>query len=365
VSAAGVIRVLVLGPARWAPSGVATHVNRLFESNLAAEFSLAHFQVGSEGRGESRVGALIRLMTSPLTFAARLVRVRPRIVHINTSFDLKGYWRDVVYFVIAKALRRRVVYQIHGGALPADFFPRSRMLTWFLRRMLSWSDAVVVLATCQLPAYREFAPRARLVRIANGVPACAAELRAERYLADRALETVYVGRLVASKGILEAVDAVALLRKRNVLVRLTIAGSGPAEGQIRQAIASAQLEDCVRLSGAVFGEAKEQLWRAAHVFVLATHREGLPYALLESMACGVVPIVSPVGGIPDVVQDEVQGFLIPNRSPTALADALERLAKDRSRLYRMALAAQAQVTRNYSMSRVEEEFKSLYHAVIR
>jgi glycosyltransferase involved in cell wall biosynthesis len=365
VSTDSTIRVLLLGPVRSAPSGVATHVNRLIESKLAAEFALSQFQVGSEGRGENRVNAVIRLMISPVSFAARLVRIRPQIVHINTSLDTKGYWRDVVYFLIAKALRRRVVYQVHGGALPADFFPRSRMLTAFLRWVLGWSDVVVLLAACELTAYREFAPRARLVRIANGVPPCVADLSAARYLADRPLAMVYVGRLAASKGILDAVTAVGLLRQRDVRVRLTIAGSGPAEGPIQKAIATAHLEDRVHLIGEVFGDAKHKLWCEADVFVLPTDGEGLPYALLESMACGVVPVVSPVGGIPDVVQDEVQGLLVPSRNPSALADALQRLAKDRNDLYRMAVAAHAQVTDRYSMSRVEGEFRELYYAVMR
>lgn len=358
-------RVLLLGPARWAPSGVATHVNRLFESALASEFALSHFQVGSEGRAESRASAVMRLLISPITFTARLVRTWPHIVHLNTSLDLKAFWRDWVYLLIAKALRRRVVYQIHGGALPADFFARSRTLTAFLRWVLSWSDAVVVLATCELTAYREFAPRARLVRIANGVPPCAVDLRAERYLMPRSLAIAYLGRLAASKGILEAVDAVSLLRARDVSVCFTIAGSGSAEAQIREAIAAARLVDRVRLIGELSGDAKHQLWREAHVFVLASYREGLPYALLESMACGVVPVVSPVGGIPDVVQDQVHGLLIPSHSPTALADALERLARDRNGLYRMALAAHARVADQYSMARVEDEFRRLYHTVMR
>ena len=362
MSAASVLRILLLGPARWAPSGVATHVNRLFDSNLAVEFALSHFQVGSEGRAESRISAVMRLFISPIAFAIRLARIWPHIVHINTSLDLKAFWRDLVYLAIAKALRRRVVYQVHGGALPADFFAPSRVLTALLRWVLGWSDAVVVLATCELLAYREFAPRARLAHIANGVPPCAADLRAD--LVTRPLAIAYLGRLAASKGILEAVAAVALLRARDVSVCFTIAGSGPAEAQIRQAVAAACLEDRVRLIGELSGDAKHQLWLEADVFVLASYREGLPYALLESMACGVVPVVSPVGGIPDVVQDQVQGLLIPSRSPPALADALERLARDRNGLYRMALAAHARVTGQYSMARVEEDFKRLYYAVM-
>ena len=355
--------VLLLGPARTALSGVSTHLNLLFDS-VSADFRLSQFQVGSEGRAESRAAMLLRLATSPFALAWRLLRSQPRIVHINTAFDLKGYWRDLVYLAVAKALRHKVVYQIHGGALPGELFARSRALTALLRHALSWPDAVVVLGRSEAAAYREFAPAARLCRIANAVPLCAAELSAERYAAGRPLAIAYLGRLAADKGILEAVEAVAMLRDRGIDARLTIAGTGAALEQIRTAIASAGLADRVRLVGAVTGGAKQQLWQRTDVFALPTSREGLPYALLEAMSCGAVPVISPVGAIPDVMQDGVHGLFIPPRDPRALAAALERLATDRALLHRLALAARARVASEYSIARLAQQFTALYRSLL-
>ncbi|HSY04849.1 MAG TPA: glycosyltransferase [Steroidobacteraceae bacterium] len=356
-------RILLLGPARTAASGVATHLNQLFGSRLAAEFRFSQFQVGREGRNEGRIGGVLRLLTSPVAFAACVLRGRPQIVHINTSLDPKGYWRDVVYLIVAKALRRRVVYQIHGGALPREFCARSRALAGLLRRVLKSADAVVLLAECEIAAYREFAPFARLVRIANGVPPCAPAVSTERHAANQPLAIVYLGRLAATKGILEAVAAVALLRERGVEVGLTIAGSGAALHEIRQAIELARLGERVRLAGELFGEAKRQLWQQADVFVLPSYHEGLPYALLESMACGVVPVASPVGGIPDVVQDGVNGLLVAPRDPQAVADALQRLATDRELLHRLARAARERIEAQYSVTRLEGQFRALYRSL--
>jgi len=354
-------RVLLLGPARSAVSGVSTHLNQLFESALSRRFRLLQFQVGSEGRGQSRAGTLFRLATSPLAFAACLIRARPRIVHINTSLEPKSYWRDIVYLALAKTLGRKVVYQVHGGALPAEFFAGNRWLTALLHRVLSWPDAVVLLARSEMTAYGSFAPRARLVRIANAVTAGEAEWPAERYTSDRPLEIVYVGRLAADKGVFETIESVKILRDRGLTVRLTLAGSGPAGPEIARAIEAARLGDRARLVGAVFGPDKQRLWQQADVLALPTyHREGLPYALLEAMAGGAVPVISPVGAIPDVVQDEVHGLFVPARDPQALASALQRLAKDRSLLHRLALAARARVVEDYSVARMAQEFEALY-----
>jgi glycosyltransferase involved in cell wall biosynthesis len=354
-------RVLLLGPARTAVSGVSTHLNQLFESDLPSRFRLFQFQVGSEGRAQSRMRTVLRLITSPFAFATCLIRTRPRIVHINTSLEPKSYWRDIVYLALAKGMGCKVIYQVHGGALPGEFFAGNRVLTALLRRILSWPDRVVLLARTEMAAYGGFAPQARLVRIANAVTAVEAELSTERYAADRPLEVVYVGRLAADKGVFETIEAVRILRDRGVLVRLTLAGSGAAAPQIARAIQTHRLADCARLVGAVFGAEKQQLWQHADVLAFPTyHREGLPYALLEAMASGAVPVISPVGAIPDVMQHEVHGLFVPAHDPHAVADALRRLARDRTLLHRLAVAAHARIREHYSVARMAHEFDALY-----
>jgi glycosyltransferase involved in cell wall biosynthesis len=353
--------VLLLGPARSAVSGVSTHLNQLFESTLSARFRLIQFQVGSEGRAQGRVSTLFRLVTDPFAFTVCLIRCRPRIVHINTSLEPRSYWRDIVFLALAKAMRCKVVYQVHGGALPGEFFAGTRVLTALLRRILSWPDAVVLLARSEMTAYGSFAPRARLVRIANAVSADEADLRAERYSTNRPLRIVYLGRLAADKGIFETIEAVKILRDRGTAVSLTVAGSGPARRKIVQAIEADRLGDLACLLEPLFGSAKQHLWQEADVLAFPTyHREGLPYALLEAMAGGAVPVISPVGAIPDVVQDEVHGLFVPAHEPQAVANALERLANDRPLLHRLALAAHARVVGHYSVARMSQEFCALY-----
>jgi glycosyltransferase involved in cell wall biosynthesis len=352
--------VLLLGPARTAVSGVSTHLNQLFKSQLSTCFQFSHFQVGREGRAENRLGTLLRLIVSPFAFAICVVQRNPRTVHINTSFDAKGFWRDLTYLMVAKVFRRRIVYQVHGGALPEELFSGNRRLTSFLRRVLSWPDVVVLLSERELSAYHKFAPDVRLALIANAVEIEDVDLNLARYASNRPLEVVYIGRLAESKGVFDTVQAVAMLRDCGIEVHLRLAGSGAAEQPLRKAIMEARLSDRVELLGPIFGAAKQQLWRSANVLAFPSHGEGLPYALLESMAAGVVPVISPVGGIPDVIQDQLHGLFVPPHDPRALADAIERLHRDRASLQRMALAGRQRIVDRYSVDRLAAEFQQLY-----
>jgi glycosyltransferase involved in cell wall biosynthesis len=100
------------------------------------------------------------------------------------------------------------------------------------------------------------------------------------------------------------------------------------------------------------------------VLLLPTyHREGLPYALLEGMAAGLVPVVTRVGAIPDVVEPDVHGLFVPPRDPEALARALDALAADRALLARMSGASRERVATSYSVERLAGDFTALYRVL--
>jgi glycosyltransferase involved in cell wall biosynthesis len=99
----------------------------------------------------------------------------------------------------------------------------------------------------------------------------------------------------------------------------------------------------------------------ADVFGLPTrHREGLPYALLESMAARTPVVICPVGAIPDVMQDGVHGIFVPPGDVGALRDAILRLDQDRALLRRMGKACRERVQAHYSLDRLSADFQAVY-----
>ncbi|HEX5801628.1 MAG TPA: glycosyltransferase family 4 protein [Azospira sp.] len=364
--------VILLGPSRGAVSGVSTHLNLLFASSLARQFTLVHFQVGSEGRDESLAGRLLRLLASPLLLAAKIVGQRAAIVHINTSLNPRAFWRDLAHLLAARLCGARVVYQIHGGALPRAFAADSRLpaglLRAVLRTVLRLPAAIVVLAQCELAAYREFVPGQRVLLLPNSI-----DLRPyARPLSDSApapaatkapLRLIYVGRLAADKGLHEALAGIARARLRGVAATLVIAGSGPDAGALQALTRELGLDDEVRFVGPVFNGNKLALYDDADLLILPTYAEGLPYALLESMAAGVPAITTRVGGIPDVVVDGIHGLFVPVRDEAAICRAIERLAHDRALLARMSIACRRRIAHGYTIERLAGDFARLYRQI--
>src|SRR5437773_11402061 len=114
-------KIVVFGPSLEAVSGVSTHVRMLLASDLARDFELLHFQVGSEGRRENALQKLMRFILSPLRLALFLLRTGAEAIHLNTSLDAKAYWRALAYSIVASLRGRRVVSQVHRRAIAQGF----------------------------------------------------------------------------------------------------------------------------------------------------------------------------------------------------------------------------------------------------
>lgn len=357
--------VIVLGPSRSAVSGVSTHLNLLFASALAETFTLIQFQVGSEGRQETLPGKLWRLLSSPFALAIQILRRNASAVHINTSLNAGAFWRDLAYLLIAKLSGARIIYQVHGGETPLRFCNGNRLMESLLRTSLRLPDAVVVLSQFELSAYRRFVPGQEIVWLPNSIDiAPYANLKRVSDPLLTGLRLVYIGRLARAKGLHDALAGMARAQAQGIRVTLVIAGTGPDEEPLRERVRQLGLDHTVRFVGPLFDTDKLGLYAHADILMLATyHAEGLPYALLESMAAGVPAITTRIGGIPDVMVDGVHGIFVPPHNEQAICRAIEKLANDPALLAEMSDACRRRIAHSYTIERMAGGFARLYARV--
>jgi glycosyltransferase involved in cell wall biosynthesis len=136
---------------------------------------------------------------------------------------------------------------------------------------------------------------------------------------------LYVGRLVPEKGLRELVAAIRELRKQRGNLRLVMVGDGPMRDELKRAAAN---ESWLTLPGAQPPREVARWMVAADLVTLPSYSEGHPNVLVEALACGRAVVATPVGGIPEVV-DETSGVLVPARDAGALARGLdEALRRD-------------------------------------
>jgi glycosyltransferase involved in cell wall biosynthesis len=139
------------------------------------------------------------------------------------------------------------------------------------------------------------------------------------------LDVLSVGQLIRRKRMDVLVEATRLLRDRGVLLKVGILGRGPDEGRLRALVATNGLEGQIEFLG--YRNDVETVLRQARSFVLVSEWEGVPFALMEAMAAGVVPVVTPVGTIEDWVEGDQNGVIVPVGDARYLAERLQRLLR--------------------------------------
>lgn len=170
----------------------------------------------------------------------------------------------------------------------------------------------------------------------------------------RNLEPIY--------GIDTALEAMARARKQGCPARMRIAGSGPAERQLRLLTRELGLEGIVRFEGRLERDEVVALYGQADAMVNPTTVDNMPNSVLEAMACGLPVISTNVGGVPYILTDDETGLLVPARDPQALANAILRLFSDRALQQRLRFNALKEVDR-YGWHRVRDQWLTTYHDV--
>lgn len=150
-----------------------------------------------------------------------------------------------------------------------------------------------------------------------------------------------VGRLKKYKRIDHAIEAVALLRRRGRSVRLRIAGKGDDEPRLRQTVDRLGVGELVTFEGFVTEEGKRDLMRRAWATVQPSPKEGWGITNIEAAACGTPTVASDSPGLRESVVHGRTGLLYPHGDIEKLADALDRLARDRAEVERLGAGALA------------------------
>jgi glycosyltransferase involved in cell wall biosynthesis len=171
-----------------------------------------------------------------------------------------------------------------------------------------------------------------------------------------------VGRLHEAKGHMDLLPVIARLKAEGLDFHLLLVGEGELEEDIKQSIETLHLTPYVTMTG--FRKDIPEILAAVNILVMPSRWEGLPMALLEGMAMGKAVIASPVGGIPDVIEDGADGLLVAAGDQEAWCMAIRRLIADRELRQQLGEKAQLTVQRHYSAEAVARAYESLYMGVL-
>jgi glycosyltransferase involved in cell wall biosynthesis len=160
---------------------------------------------------------------------------------------------------------------------------------------------------------------------------------------------LFVGRLAAVKGLPILLESLAKLTPQYPDLELTVVGDGPDRAALEQQTADLGLTDRVKYVGYQSQTEVRQHLQQTDVFVMASFAEGVPVVLMEAMAAGVPVVATQIAGVSELVEHEVNGFLVPAGDAVSLSDRIGELIDDASLRSRFGTAGRAKVTQEFNI----------------
>ncbi len=281
---------------------------------------------------------------------------RDRIDHVHAHFGTNS--AEIV--MLARALGGPTYsFTVHG----ADEWDMPKQ--YKLREKLQHASFVVAISSftrAQMARWANPSDRDRIHVVHCGLDAEAFE-RPVTPVPDNH-RIVCVGRICVEKGQENLVKAMAELKRRGIRAELELVGDGPLRERIEGLISTFGLQDSVKISGwATSAQVFEKL-AEARIMALPSTSEGLPVVIMEAMARGRPVVSTYIAGIPELIRDGKEGFLIPSGDTHALCDALERaLTMPVDALTAMCVQARARVRERHAVDTEAQKLQTLFRNV--
>jgi len=353
--------ILLVGPSQKAKGGVATHINNLLKSPLNNIFNFIHFQIGSDN---SKIkNPLIRFALSLFNFFYILIKNPPDIVHINPSFDKKSFPRDLFYLVISKLFHIKTIIQFHGGE-PFVLYKKN----YFWKRLFSFlnlADQIIVITQSQREQLLHILTSKNVIQIPNMVDLTKFSQIEKLELKETCFSILFASRIIIEKGIYDSLNLIPLLIPHIPSFKLNIMGDGVELINAISYVKQKKLYNYVKFHGFLSGEEKIRLYKESSIFIFPTRLpEGFPYVIIEAMASGLPVISYPSGAISEVIEDNINGYIIQSKNIEDMSEKIILLYNNPTLQSEISTNNINKVKKFYDFPIVSKSFIEIYNSTI-
>ena len=365
-------KIIFLGPLPPPYMGPSVATGIILRSALKNKFRLVHLDT-SDHRDLSTLGAVdfgnIYLAIKHYCQLLWLIlRHWPRIVYIPISQTTIGYLRDSGFILLAKIFRRKVVCHLRGGNFRNWYNGASAFMRWYVRRVHRLVDAQIVLGEKLRPLFYGILEQDRIHVVPNGRDFDGLTASRDGNDVYRRLRVLYLSNFVRTKGVLEVMQAIPLVRRDYADVEFLFAGdwNDDAVRLEMEQLLSRYRDHPVRLVGKVSGKAKYDLLNEADMFVFPTYYppEGHPWAVVEALAAGLPVISTDQGAITESVIDGRNGFIVEKRNPYSVAEKILVLCKNRELRQRMGAESRRLYEQEFTERRLVDRMSAVFDVLL-
>lgn len=338
--------VLMIGPGREVRGGISTVVNSYYDLNLDKIIKLQYISSMEDG---NKLRKLLVALKAYLRFRKSLKKCD--IVHIHMAAQA-SFTRKSIFICTAKKADKKIIIHQHSADFD-DFFCKESSLKKQndIKKTFSMADKVIVLSE----EWKEFFGKyvcdpKKIIVLHNSI--ILPEYQKTDYSDHNVL---FFGRLGRRKGSYDLLKAVPQVLKKVPDAMFFLGGDGDIE-ETQKIIDQNHLNDHVKLLGWVCGEEKQKYLKDSSIFILPSYHEGMPMAVLEAMGYGLATISTNVGGIPQIIENGIDGIRIDAGDVNAIIDNLIDLLNNPSKKKKIGEAGKIKIQNNFN---AKENIKGL------
>jgi Glycosyltransferase len=310
--------------------------------------------------GSVSVKKFWRLIIFLFKLIVELIFSRPKFVYFTISPVGNAFFRDVLIVAIIKLFRIPIAYHLRGLGIREEYKKGiNRRLYDFVFR----NSFVICLSKNHTLDIQGILQRKILI-VPNGIKVEAHPLPFNEAAIPQLL---FLSNYIKSKGVLDFLEALRILHEKGVPFKSKLIGSpwDVSIEDLRNFVTAHGMSSKVEINEPKFAEEKFNAILDADIFVLPTYYELFPGVVLEAMQCGK-PIVSTLtGAIPEIIDDGVNGFLVPTHQPGAVANKIEILIKDPALRKQFGDAAYRKFMDNYTLEGFEQNMKETFEEILK
>jgi glycosyltransferase involved in cell wall biosynthesis len=337
------IRVLLTGSLPPPVGGISIFLNDLISSSLHEKVDIRFLEtspnrINANRIGRATIGNVVYTTWVSIKLVWEIIRFHPDIIHISTSFGL-SFIKNSLLVIIAHFLRRRIFLHPHCSYLELY---KNKHIFWrsFFRFIIGMCDGLIVLSEEWMNLGNDM-PNSSIFLMKNAINLQGYQKIAvsrNKESTNTSVLILYLGWIGEAKGSYDLIQAAKYISGRNLNdLYIKLVGDGLFQDQLVAAKTMIQEYNLsnIEICSPISGLDKYKQLEEADIFVYPSHHEGMPIAIIEAMACGLPVVATSVGGIPDLVQNGVNGFLVSSRHPEELAKALIKLSNRRNLRHQM------------------------------
>ena len=321
--------------------------------NLGTSRSVAEIGIGGLKKWGRYFGILFKTVKHILSF-------RPDLIYITPTAAGPGFYKDAVVMLLARILGGQVIYHFHNKGIRTR---QGFMLDNLLYQWVFKNSKVILLTRSLYDDIKKYVPEYQVNYCANGLPNA---LEVPERKVNKTVQLLFLSNLLLSKGIEVLLDAFFKLSGKGNNFNCNIIGDEAdwTGMHLQQAIITRELSDRVSYKGKKLGTEKMLEYINTDIFVFPTYEDCFPLVLLESMQFGLPVISTDEGGVPDIVQNNITGFIIPRKNSTALAEKVAVLISNPTLRKEMGRNGRLKYEREFTLSHFENRLVHIFNKVL-